>query len=75
MNIEVELRPCKIFRNREETIGLFHRWGTTSMMKNLNGDLSTVTIAIVEVEDGKVITISPDQVKFTDNKFQDFCFK
>ena len=75
MNIEAKLRPCKIFRNREEKVGLFHRWGTTSMMNNLNGDLSTVTIAIVEVENGKVITISPDQLKFTDDKFKDFCFK
>lgn len=43
--------------------GYFHQWGTRAYPAD-NGQDFGVTIAIIENEDGQILTIAPEDVKF-----------
>lgn len=62
----VETRPCEIAQSwGPAKVGTFHRWGTAITYDDANQPHDK-SIAIVELEDGKVIEVSPSEVKFTD---------
>lgn len=77
-----ELRPCCIFINGvEKKKALFHCWDFVSnvvgasLLKggHLGGTVSYVK-GIVELEDGCVILVNPDNIQFLDSKFSEYCF-
>lgn len=75
--IKQELRPCKV----GSINGLFHRWVEESdviepslMIGGHPGGVVRMTFGIVEFEDGSIGKHSPYEIKFTDNKFNDWDF-
>lgn len=62
-----ETRECIVMydeRYRKETKALFHRFGDST---GYAGDQPVpITVAIVELEDGKMEMVSPDMIRFTD---------
>ena len=65
--LETKLRPCIVpwFR-RTTRKGLFHCWGTRSVGAN------SITVGIVELEDGHIISCSPTDIHFVDSNFDDY---
>lgn len=61
-----EYRPCKV----SEKIALFHKWVHT---KNLLGQ--EFEVGIVEYEDGKIEEVTPNNIRFCDNKLKEYSFK
>ena len=43
--------------------GKFHRWGESYEIKN--NTVIPITVAIVELEDGKIVTPAADMIQFT----------
>lgn len=43
------------------------------MVGGHDGGVLKYTVAIVEYEDGGVSECPPDKIKFTDNKFKEYC--
>lgn len=73
-----ELRPCLI---NEKIKALFHGWYTVSdivgpslMVGGHNGGIIVDVIGIVEYENGTIHPVLPEQIKFVDDKFQDYSF-
>lgn len=78
MNITVELRPCKIGREK----ALFHTWSNKSeivspspMMGGHSGGVLKWTVGIVEYENGNVGEVLPKSIKFLDEKHKEFYFE
>ncbi|MCI8641012.1 MAG: hypothetical protein HFJ59_03975 [Clostridia bacterium] len=68
INIRIELneyRPCIV----NEKKALFHRWVYT---KNLLKE--EFEVGIVEYENGQIEKITPNKIRFTDNKIQEYDF-
>lgn len=70
-----EYRPC-IVKGRK---ALFHRWEDKAEIRDavLRGTVSGVvkgTVAIIEYEDGVITECYPYEVKFCDNKFNEYAF-
>ena len=70
-----EYRPC-IVKGRK---ALFHRWEDKSEIRDatMRGTISGVikgTLAIIEYEDGVISECYPYEVKFCDNKFNEYAF-
>ena len=70
MKIAVELRPCII----KNTKALFHRLSDNIVKNGLGEYVATITMAIVEYDDGSIGTVYPREIKFVDNKINDYCF-
>ncbi len=77
MEIQAELRPC-IVKDRK---ALFHKWSEKSqitqpsaMIGGHNGGVIRITVGIIEYEDGVVTECYPYEIKFIDNKFQEYSF-
>ena len=66
IEIKPELRPCLV----KDKKALFHKWGHT---KNLLGQ--EFDVAIVEYEDGLVEEVTPNNLKFCDNRINKYMFK
>lgn len=70
-----EYRPCMI-KGRK---ALFHRWEDKAQVYNpmsigqIPGQLKQ-TVGIVEYEDGTVHECYPGEIRFCDNKLQEYCF-
>jgi hypothetical protein len=47
--------------------GFFHVWGT-DFVEGSGDFISTVSFAIVELEDGQIVKVEPHHVKFTDGR-------
>lgn len=62
---EQKLRPCQIWKHGITKRALFHGWDFVS---NIG------TRAIVELENGCIITVDPESIKFLDNKFDEYCW-
>lgn len=71
----LELRPCFVKINGSEVRALFHCWEhyecvdqplsiTTPYMKQ---DITSFTDAIVEFDNGEILRMSPDKIRFTDS--------
>ena len=65
IKIKLEMRPCYV----KEKKALFHQWSHT---KNLLGQ--EFEVGIVEYEDGQVEEITPNNIKFCDNKIHEYIF-
>lgn len=70
MNNKINLRKVGISKYKDgsgdhDTIAYFHEWGT---IKNYNqsNDIIIEKVAIVELEDGKVVLHPPHRLKFID---------
>ena len=67
---DVRYRKCsgKYFvRERgfiEFSLGYFHEWGIDS--EEVEGGVLNYTIGIVELKNGKIVTIAPENIKFVD---------
>lgn len=72
-----EYRPCKVLFQDEDCNyktgrGLFHKWtmeASSSELGSLKTDAIT-SLAIVELEDGRVVKIVPDYIRFLDTKYR-----
>lgn len=77
MNELIKKRPCRVeakiwdkeTRKQIDLIfdGLFHGWGSEAEDGGEHG-FGNFTVAIVEDENGRVFTINPNCIKFTDKK-------
>lgn len=65
IKIKLEMRPCLVKGKK----ALFHQWSHT---KNLLGQ--EFEVGIVEYEDGQVEEITPNNIKFCDNKINEYIF-
>ena len=70
MKISAELRPCMI----KNTKALFHRWSDNIVQNGLREHVGTITMAIVEYDDGSIGTVYPTEIKFISSKVDDYCF-
>ena len=67
---DVRYRKCsgKYFvRERgfiEFSLGYFHEWGIDS--EEVEGGVLNYTIGIVELKNGKIVTVIPENIKFVD---------
>ena len=66
ITISQEYRPCMVKEKR----ALFHGWVHT---KNLLG--KEFEVGIVEYEDGKVEEVTPNNIKFCDDKLKEYTFE
>lgn len=48
----------------EFSLGYFHEWGTDS--EEVEGGVLNYTIGIVELKNGKIVTVMPENIKFVD---------
>lgn len=81
--VEPKLRPCYIIFKCEKIKALFHCWDHVSnvitpspMVGGHPGGVIAYTTAIVELEDGKIMTnVSPESIQFVDNPFQEYAWE
>lgn len=66
ITISQDYRPCIV----SEKIALFHKWVHT---KNLLGQ--EFEVGIVEYEDGNIEEVTPNNIRFCDNKIKEYSFK
>ena len=71
----------RLIKDREEK-ALFHCWEQTSdvigpspMVGGHSGGVIAGVVAIVEREDGRVGRVRPEDIRFCDNKFQEYAFE
>lgn len=79
--IETRLRPCYVIvkKNKKEK-ALFHGWSfeNTVVEPSLmigghpGGTVACTMVAIVELENGRVIITPPSSIQFLDNKINDY---
>lgn len=82
LNVQKELRPCYVYiKKNEKEKALFHCWSFESsivepslMIGGHPGGTVACTMAIVELENGRVIVTSPSSIRFLDNKINDYCW-
>lgn len=48
----------------EFSLAYFHEWGTDS--EEVEGGVLNYTIGIVELKNGKIVTVMPENIKFVD---------
>lgn len=72
-----ELRPCLVKGEK----ALFHKWNDvrqivepSNMIGGHGGGVISQTFGMVEMEDGTVKECYINDVKFTDNKINEYCF-
>lgn len=80
IKVVAELRPCVY--GCEHRKALFHRWlecgefiPPSGFRNDQRGVFVLRTFAILELEDGTVIRCAPEDIKFTDSMFDEYCFK
>ena len=82
LKIKTELRPCYVYikKNKKEK-ALFHGWSFESsvvepslMIGGHPGGTMACTMAIVELENGRVNVVAPASIQFLDNKFDEYCW-
>lgn len=71
IEIKAELRPCIVDGHK----AFFHRWEQYSeivppspMRGGHGGGVIARVLGIIELEDGKVLTAYPEEIRFTDRK-------
>ena len=80
MQIETKLRPCYVcIKKDKEEKALFHCWSFESsivepslMIGGHPGGTVVRAMAIVELENGRVIVTPPSSIRFLDNKINDY---
>ena len=81
--IKNDLRPCYITANSgDEVKALFHCWATYSnvippsvLKGGHTGRVVSRTVAIVEIDDGRVLEIHPTNIRFGTGEFEKYCFE
>lgn len=73
LKIEMPLRPCYVTAGDEEVKALFHRWCDTNTSP-IYGRQTISVSAIVELEDGTIHTVYPENIKFLDDPFLNYIF-
>ena len=70
-----------LHQKNEKEKALFHCWSFESsivepslMIGGHPGGTVACTMAIVELENGRVIVTSPSSIRFLDNKINDYCW-
>ena len=66
IEIKMEIRPCFV----KDRKAFFHKWVHT---KDLLGQ--EFEVGIVEYEDGQVEEVTPNNIKFHDNKIREYDFQ
>lgn len=66
------LRPCyiSITRDKKRIKALFHCWHFTNSIVTCN----TYCAGIVELENGRIVEVLPENITFADCVFQDYCW-
>ena len=72
--LKQKLRPCQIWKHGITKRALFHGWDFVSNIGVCPGGTEAYTRAIVELENGCIITVNPESIKFLDNKFDEYCW-
>lgn len=62
--VEAKLYSCGGMRT-ETVTGVFHQWGFSTTETN-EGGIGTDTVAIIEQDDGQIVTAYPNNVRFLD---------
>lgn len=59
-----QLRKCKVVRPYQETVdATFHQWGSKSVYGDGENSYPE-TVALVELEDGQMLKVDPECIKF-----------
>lgn len=75
LSIQTRLRPCYVYEKADiKKKALFHCWCFESSVGRYPGETVACTMAIVEMENGRVIVVPPASIQFLDNKFIDYCW-
>lgn len=80
IDVKNQLRPCYVYvKDNIKKKALFHCWSFESevvepslMIGGHPGGTVSCTMAIVELENGRVIVMPPASIQFLDNKFIDY---
>lgn len=79
---EIRMRPCLVRqKDGSQAKALFHCWAYDVYVKEpsllLGGSPGGPVCSlwgIVEMEDGEVVGVPPEKIRFLDNKFQDYAW-
>ena len=74
LQMQIELRPCFVHSKSGDKRALFHCWSMECGVVDLSGNVSAGPVGIVELEDGHVALVSPEFIRFADNKFTDYSY-
>lgn len=76
-----KLRPCYVIRNGKKEKALFHTLDFNStviepslMIGGHSGGVIAYTMGIVELEDGAIIKVMPENITFIDRIFEGYCW-
>ena len=76
--ISLELRPCIIYGKGK---ALFHRWidiaevvGESPLIGGHSAGQLWCVVGLVEDDKGKIFKVAPQDIQFTDNKIDDYCW-
>lgn len=79
--LSIELRPCYIknYKTGNEEKALFHGWTHESRVKpgmliGETGGQVESTFGIVEDENGSVLMVDPNDIRFCDHKIWEYAF-
>lgn len=79
--IETKLRPCYVVGPKSKTKALFHCWSFTSDLYNASpmvgghpGGCVARMRAVVELEDGEVIMVHPERIRFVPGIFNEYAW-
>ena len=80
IDVRNQLRPCYVHVKPDvKKKALFHCWSFESeviepslMIGEHPGGTMSCTMAIVELENGRIITMPPASIQFLDNKFNEY---
>ena len=77
-----KLRPCYVVTKNDEKKALFHGWSFISnivepspMIGGHPGGVISYTKGIVELENGKVVYASPENIVFIDSPFDEYIWR
>lgn len=74
----IDYRPCYVNGDK----GLFHKWAEKAkpippsmLISEDKGGQVWHTVGIVELEDGRIIEVYPEKIRFADNLINQYSFK
>lgn len=82
IQIKTELRPCYVsIKKGKKEKALFHCWSFESAVVKPSimvgwhpGGTMACTMAIVELENGRVAVVAPLSIQFLDSNFNEYCW-
>lgn len=80
--IKIEVRPCLYGTAEKNKPALFHKWveetyivPPSPMVGGHKGGEIKETRALIELENGHMMKAKASEIKFVDNKFQEYIFE